>query len=179
MAPVVFANKSAGTSLATPIAASVISHFIGYETLILDSSKIKDRLNRNAMSNVISNVPDGTVNKLVNTGINYLIKQGPYIGSHGTDELRKRSPNPIKYDPRFASPGENLLYRRDSNSTNDTATSTITTSYTYSFTSETETATYEGVLPTVGLVNSSIASSSAGTTSTASQSSSSSSAPAR
>ncbi|KAF2231438.1 subtilisin-like protein [Viridothelium virens] len=146
-------TSGSGTSLATPVVSSVLSHFIGYETIIFKTATAKQRMKDNLLTNVASNVPPQTINAVINTGINYWNKRGPYIGSDG-GELKVRSAEPgapiVGRAPALA--GRNVqLAPRDSNSSNDSASTTITTSYTYSFTSETESATYEGVLPTMGL----------------------------
>ena len=168
------ATIGSGTSLATPIVASVLSHFIGYETIILNAATAKKRMNDNILKNVCTGLPANTVNYLINTGINYWNKRGPYIGSDG-GELKVRD---VSLEASLAArethdlAARNLhLVQRQANNSNDSASTTITTSYTYSFISETESATYEGVLPTFGLNNTNATATSSASTSLSSSSS--------
>ncbi|KAL9080855.1 MAG: hypothetical protein Q9157_000459 [Trypethelium eluteriae] len=83
-----------GTSMATAVVGSVLSHFIGYEGLMRDANLIYKRLLDNSLKDVIRGLPAAprrkkissplqvTPNQLVNTGIGHYEHDGAlYIGA--------------------------------------------------------------------------------------------------
>lgn len=77
------AALSSGTSMSAPHAAGVVALFMSNEGT-MNTPTARSRLWANANKGVISNVPDGTPNLLLNTGV---LKINPYIDAPH-DELR-------------------------------------------------------------------------------------------
>jgi subtilisin family serine protease len=82
-------GTDSGTSFAAAFVAGTMAIMVGFESIQNDADGVYARLQQNVLSNAVSGFPAGTVNNLVNTGINNPYKYAiqPYLGAPGR-ELR-------------------------------------------------------------------------------------------
>ncbi|KPM37675.1 hypothetical protein AK830_g8908 [Neonectria ditissima] len=78
-----------GTSMASPVVAGAMAIFVSFENLDNDVNKVWDRLVKNQLVGIISDVPSDppTANNFVNSGINSVLKNEhePYYGALSID----------------------------------------------------------------------------------------------
>jgi subtilisin family serine protease len=89
-------NTRSGTSYAAPIVAGIMSIFVSFEHLWGDVGQVRDRLMRNSLVNVVTNVPGGTTNRFVQSGIHNTHKsdQVPYDGAPAQEQAIGNDPKP-------------------------------------------------------------------------------------
>jgi len=75
------ATPRSGTSYAAPVVAGIMSIFVSYENINNNVAMVLDRLTRNALTDYITDVPQGTKNLFVQSGINNGNNEIPYAGA--------------------------------------------------------------------------------------------------
>jgi len=94
-------NKGSGTSYASPIVAGIMSVFVGFEHLNNNVGTVRDRLMRNSLSDYVTNVPAGTINKFAQSGIHNPTKGGevPYNGAPPQPLANGQDTAPVADEP--------------------------------------------------------------------------------